>query len=209
MGCKGKHSRGYLPHWDFSGVYQGITFRLVDSIPQKVIEKWKYELRGELRSNDPEKKKLAYMQFHQKVSRYEDAGYGGCVLREREVAEILQTIIMEGHLSNYVLFAWCIMPNHVHALIKQGSDVSLGEVIKNWKGKSARLINQCQKTQGSIWARDYFDRKIRNEEHFYRAIRYIERNPVIAGLAYSENDWEFSSSGAGWFSPQGLLEREL
>src|SRR4051812_48599160 len=37
----GWHSRGYLPHFDAGEVFQSITFRLLDSMPQTVIERWK------------------------------------------------------------------------------------------------------------------------------------------------------------------------
>lgn len=40
----GWHSRGYLPHWDHPGMIQSINFRLNDSMPASILEKWKVEL---------------------------------------------------------------------------------------------------------------------------------------------------------------------
>src|SRR3989442_7433746 len=40
----GWHSRGYVPHWDHPGMIQSLNFRLHDSVPREVLEKWKQEL---------------------------------------------------------------------------------------------------------------------------------------------------------------------
>lgn len=47
---------------------------------------------------------------------------------------------------------------------------------------------------------EYYDREIRNEEHFYKALRYIENNPVNARLCEKPSDWPYSSA---WFRERG------
>ena len=47
---------------------------------------------------------------------------------------------------------------------------------------------------GTVWAKDYFDRFIRDEIHFLNTVRYIEENPVKAGLVARPSDWPFSSA---------------
>ena len=113
----------------------------------------------------------------------------------------MQNILIEGRGSNYELIAWCIMPNHAHVLIRQGEDASLGEIVRFWKGRSSRLINLAVERRGAVWARDYFDRAIRDQEHFRQAVAYIHRNPVKAGLVEDSSDWLFSSKGVNWPSP--------
>ena len=81
MKSKGWHSRGYLPHFDGRGVIQTITFRLHDSLPQKIVKKWKTEL-----SSLPELE--ASLQLHQKITHYEDAGHGSSLLRKPEFATL-------------------------------------------------------------------------------------------------------------------------
>ncbi|WP_198146030.1 hypothetical protein [Desulfonatronovibrio magnus] len=46
----------------------------------------------------------------------------------------------------------------------------------------------------NFWMRDYWDRYIRNEEHFHAAINYIHQNPVKAGLCGNPQDWRWSSA---------------
>lgn len=187
---KGHHQRGYLPHRDYGGSIQAITFRLVDSLPVQVIEKWKTELH----LSDEENQK----EVTRRIAHYEDAGHGNCHLRRPEVAKIVQDAILKGHNADYKLIAWYIMPNHVHVLIRQAEQTSLGKIVRSWKGSTARLINLHLNREGSLWSKDYFDRAIRDQDHFWKAISYIHQNPVRANLVRAPEDWPFSSKGHGW-----------
>ncbi len=93
------------------------------------------------------------------------------------------------------------MPNHVHVLIRQNTESSLGKIIRSWKGSSARRINQILGREGPLWASDYFDRAIRDEEHFWNSVSYIHSNPVKASLVTDPKDWPYSSLGHGWPLP--------
>jgi len=47
---------------------------------------------------------------------------------------------------------------------------------------------------GAFWHDDYFDRYMRDEDHLIRTVRYVEQNPVKAGLVDTDSDWNWSSS---------------
>ena len=70
----------------------------------------------------------------------------------------------------------------------------LSDIIKGVKGSTANQINKIMGRKGMIWMPDYFDRYIRDLEHFEKAVRYIENNPVKAGLCVSPEDWQYSSA---------------
>ena len=144
---KGWHSRGYLPHFDGKRVFQALTFRLHDSLPKKVIEQWKNEL-SQLTE------KAARIQLQQKISHYEDAGHGSCLLKNPKFAELVQNALLHFDGERYRLLEWVIMPNHLHALIET-KDEPLPKIIKSWKSHTARQINLAHGKEGSIWARDY------------------------------------------------------
>ena len=182
MAHKGIHSRGYLPHWDFADSVQAITFRLADSLPNNVIKEWKRELQVLINSQDPHISQKAKMELHQRISRYEDNGYGSCLLAKPKHAKIVQDLLLKGHGMTYKLIDWCIMPNHVHVLIRLLDDTSLGKVIKHWKAPSAIQINQAEGKTGSVWMLDYHDRLVRDWDHLENARAYIRNNPVKAGL---------------------------
>ena len=96
--------------------------------------------------------------------------------------------------QRYRLLAWCVMPNHVHVVIEQIAGFTLGGIIKSWKMASTRAINASTAASGAVWASDYFDRYMRNEEQLERTIAYVENNPVSAGLCAAPADWTWSSA---------------
>ena len=88
------------------------------------------------------------------------------------------------------------MPNHVHVLCDTFREHELGAVIKSWKTIMAKRINAKRGVRGRVWAHDYFDRYMRDDVQFQTAKRYIEMNPVSAGLCDTPKEWAFGS--AGW-----------
>ena len=100
----------------------------------------------------------------------------------------------------YTLFAWCVMPNHEHSLMTRFENTDLETIMQAHKSFTAHEANKLLQRKGSFWMAEYYDREIRNEEHFFRALRYIENNPVKARLCAKPSDWPFSSA---WFRERG------
>jgi len=198
MAHKGIHSRGYLPHWDFKDSVQAITFRLEDSLPGELVKAWKRELEEGLSNKDPKVSSRAKAELHARISSYEDAGHGACHLSKPENAEFLQQLLIKGHGINYKLIEWCIMPNHVHVVIRMIGEATLGGIVKKWKGPSAIAINRLEGVTGSVWMADYHDRFIRDMDHLDNAKAYVRNNPVKAGLCGKPEDWAYSSAGVNW-----------
>lgn len=96
----------------------------------------------------------------------------------------------------YILLAWVIMPNHVHLLLRPLAGKPLDKIIHSLKSFTAHEANKMMNRQGKFWMREYFDRYIRDFDHLRKAISYIERNPVKAGLCEKAEDWEFGSAAA-------------
>jgi REP element-mobilizing transposase RayT len=166
MGKKGWHSRGYLPHYDGWEITQHVVIRLHDALPPD----------------------------EQDGDDVLDRHLGSCLLRDPACARIVAETLLSG--PGYTLQAWCVMPNHVHALIYTNAETELGNIVRAWKGLSRRRINALLARTGDVWAKDYFDRYIRDQKQFETNKRYIEMNPVAAGLCATPSDWPFSS--AGW-----------
>ena len=178
---KGWYSRGYLPHLDTSGALQAVTFRLSDSLPHHVLEQMRQEAQ-----DDP-----ARMQV---IEPLLDAGHGACWLRNPEIATLVEAALLRGDGEQYRLLCWTLMPNHVHVLIETLPDHPLFRVVQGWKGASAIAANRLLHRTGAFWARDYFDRYIRDETHLTTVGNYIDRNPVKAGLVERPEDWPFGSA---------------
>jgi REP element-mobilizing transposase RayT len=78
------------------------------------------------------------------------------------------------------------MPNHVHILATVHVGISLKELIGPWKGTSTWAINRQMQRSGKLWQDDYFDRLVRDGDHFASCVRYIRRNPEKAKLREGE-----------------------
>jgi putative transposase len=95
-------------------------------------------------------------------------------------------------LNLYRLRAWVLMINHVHILIEPNAPLPI--MMRRAKTFSARRANAVLGRDGDFWARESFDRWIRNEKEANQVIRYIENNPVAAGLVSNPEHWRWSSA---------------
>ena len=181
----GWYDRGYIPHFDGGQTPQFLTFRLFDSLPQAILKKWR-----EAASQEEESK----ARFRKRVEHYLDQGYGSCFLEDRRVAKLLEDTLLFHHEKKYRLTAWVIMPNHLHFLATPLEGIELRAIAHSIKSYSAHEANKLLNRRGQFWQHEPFDRYIRNRKHFLSVIRYIEDNPVEAGLCATAADWRFSSA---------------
>ena len=172
-------SRGYLPHFDHVGETQHIVFRLVDSLPARLM--------AELDCTSPRAKADLCDQAL-------DAGHGARWLSDPRIASEVDAALRFGDGARYHLDAWCVMPTHVHVMARFSSAGAMARVVHDWKSFTARRANALLRRSGAFWAREYFDRAARSEEDAGRMIDYVEANPVTAHLCSTPEDWPFSSA---------------
>lgn len=184
----GWRSRGYLPHFDGgASVPQVVTFRLADSVPREVVERWLAELGNQ---TDEERER----RVRELLDKYLDSGYGACHLRDRRIGALVENALTHFDGTRYLLHAWVVMPNHVHALFTPSADYGLAGIVGGWKSYTAKRANDILGREGQFWQPEYYDRYIRDADHYDTAVRYIENNPVKAGLCRDSGDWPFGSA---------------
>lgn len=123
---KGWHSRGYLPHFDGGSITQFVTCRLFDSLPQTILERFRLELEAqEVENIDRETMIL--------IEKFLDSGYGECFLNKRAVAKVVKDSLQKYNGERYKLFAWVIMPNHLHLLLKPLNGWDLEKILHSIK----------------------------------------------------------------------------
>ena len=71
------------------------------------------------------------------------------------------------------------------------------------KSFTAKKANAILKREGLFWAPEYFDRAIRDDQHYANALRYIEMNPVVAGLCRVPEEWRYGSAWPGRICASG------
>jgi len=180
-------SRGYHPHWEAGETAQMIGFRLVDSLPAAVLERW--EAEREQMSDD-----AASRERRKRIELALDSGHGEAWLKDARIAEMVQSAFLHFDGDRYRLCSWVVMPNHVHVVATPLGSWTLADIIHSWKSFTAKKANSILKRSGPFWSREYFDRVIRDEVHYSNAVSYIENNPVKAGLCAGPGDWRHSSA---------------
>ena len=93
------------------------------------------------------------------------------------------------------IWAWCLMPNHVHLIAVPESEEGLARAIGEAHRRYTRRINFREKWRGHLW-QERFASFPMDEGHLVAAVRYVEMNPVAAGLVVSPEDYPWSSARA-------------
>ena len=194
---RGWYSRGYLPHFDGGEITQFLTYRLADSLPQKILSHFQIQVEQEI---------ITDREMLINIEKYLDQGIGACYLKQKEIAHIIEENLLHFADVKYKLYAWVIMPNHVHLLLRPKEGYSLSEIVHSCKSYTSNKANRMLNRTGKFWFPEPFDRFIRDYGHFEKAFSYIERNPVRAGLCKNQSDWRFSSA---WHRKNGAQTASL
>ena len=91
------------------------------------------------------------------------------------------------------IFAYCLMQNHVHFIATPTNEDSLARTFKNAHMRYAQYFNKKLGRHGHLWQGRFYS-CVLDAPHLILAARYIERNPVRAGLVKKPWQWEWSSA---------------
>lgn len=104
-------------------------------------------------------------------------------------------VISVCHTFCLSLYAWCILPNHYHVLVKTDQIRALRLALGRFHGCSSFRWNTEDNSRGrKVW-HNCFERPIRSERHFWATMNYIHHNPVHHGYVEHWQDWPWSSAG--------------
>jgi hypothetical protein len=183
------YSRGKLPHWDEPGACQFLTWRLAGSVPEDVQS----ELQLAARSGAESRRR-----YWQLLEEALDLGHGTCLLSRPQAGAAAVESFLALHGTLVTVHAFVVMPNHCHLLLTIDPGFQIGELVRRLKGSSARAVNRASGRTGQVWQEDYFDRVVRDDDHFVRTLKYIEWNPVKAGLCSVPGHYSASSANPRW-----------
>ena len=106
-------------------------------------------------------------------------------------------MVLREKLDNFksTLFAYVLMPDHVHLLLQLPENVTLKKLMNHINGASARKLNDILETTGNkLWQGGFYDVYLREPIDFAIKINYIHNNPVKAGIVQHPEDYKFSSA---------------
>lgn len=202
--------RRNLPHWQPVGAEYFLTFRLAGSLPREVIAELKREkeqlynkFNQECTSSaqQAELRVIIQKKIFQKYESILDGGeIGPAWLKQSDIAKVVKGSIHYRDGKDYELYAYCIMPNHVHMVFKHLSDISyqkksdnhfpVTNIMESLKKFTARRGNMIlNRTGQAFWQAESYDHVIRDSDELERVIRYTIYNPVKAKLAETWKDW--------------------
>lgn len=106
--------------------------------------------------------------------------------------KFISTIDYYKGISNYVLYGYCLMDNHIHLLLQE-KDETISQVIKRISGSYVHWYNQKYKRCGHLLQERFKSEVVETDEYFLTVLRYIHQNPVKAGLTREIGDYRWSS----------------
>jgi REP element-mobilizing transposase RayT len=173
--------RRHLPHWfpDRSIVF--VTWRLAGSAPPSTPELLTTKNTGRV-------------PFHVRDQRLDRCSGGPFWLRHERIAGVVQDALQHGAaVRAYDLYVWAIMPNHLHAIWEPR--IPMSDIMRWLKGRTSRIANRILGRRGQAsWQDESYDRWIRSPRELDEVIRYVESNPIKAGLVATEEHWPWSSA---------------
>ena len=123
--------------------------------------------------------------LQEEVQNCLDAGYGSCVLRDETCRQIVEDALWHFAGERYHLYAYIVMPNHVHVLFQPMEGRTLSRIVADWKSYTAHKINELRGTDGTVWQKESFDTLVRSQRHFQTVVSYIRKNDLTrAWVAY-------------------------
>ncbi|MDA3903973.1 MAG: transposase [Desulfuromusa sp.] len=92
------------------------------------------------------------------------------------------------------VYAFCLMTNHVHLVIDPGDHVeNLGRLMKRLAGRQTRYVNRLEGRSGTLWESRFKSSPIDGNSYLLACCRYVEMNPVTAGICSDPAAYPWSS----------------
>lgn len=92
------------------------------------------------------------------------------------------------------VYAWCLMTNHIHLVVEASEHESdISTLMKRVNGRQTAYTNRLERRSGSLWEGRFKASPIQRESYLLNCCRYVELNPVRAGMVDHANDYQWSS----------------
>ncbi|MCA1549930.1 transposase [Bradyrhizobium sp. BRP19] len=124
---------------------------------------------------------------------------------EADYRSYLRILQQETQRSGTAIWAYCLMPNHVHLILTPSRPDSLGRCMGETSRSFANLVNRRRERAGALWQSRFYSAAL-DEQHLLEAIRYILLNPVRANLCGHVALWPWSSYRAHLSQCSGIIE---
>ena len=108
---------------------------------------------------------------------------------EQDFNYYLETLSQWRSIYGVRVYAWCLMTNHIHLIVEPPEDVArLGQLMKRLSGRQTRYVNRLEGRTGTLWESRYKSSPIQTDQYLLACIRYVELNPVRAGIVHTQRN---------------------
>jgi len=123
---------------------------------------------------------------------------------DNNIGRRIMILVLENSKEKYSfrLHNFCIMPTHIHLLITPASGTDLSRIIQWIKTHSAKRWNCIHGSRDHVWGDRFFSRPVKDIREYFFVYKYIDQNPVKAGLVQHVQDWK--ASGA-YYIANGII----
>lgn len=118
---------------------------------------------------------------------------GACFFSEEDYILYLEKLFEQAALYGCAIHAYCLMTNHVHLLLTPCDDRSVSRVMRGVGQHYVQYINRTYRRTGTLWEGRYRSSLLQEEHYVLACYRYIELNPVRAGMVEHPAEYEWSS----------------
>jgi putative transposase len=116
-----------------------------------------------------------------------------CFVVDADYEMYLRVLREAVHLHGVQVHAYVLMTNHVHLLATPGAAGSMSRIMQSIGARYVRYFNRRHARTGTLWEGRYKACLVATDEHFLAACRYIDLNPVRAGIVRHPVDYRWSS----------------
>ena len=129
-----------------------------------------------------------------------------CFLAEQDYRRYLDDLKTAADKHQCRIHAYVLMTNHVHMLVTPMKEHGIGEMMQALGRRYVYYINRAYRRTGTLWEGRYKASLIDSDAYLLTCMRYIELNPIRAGMVSHAGEYEWSSYGA---NAQGREDRLL
>lgn len=129
-------------------------------------------------------------------------------VEEDDYKKFLHYIEKAKEKSDFFLFAYCLMTNHIHLLIKEGKE-DIGDSIRRISVGYAQYHNRKNGRVGHLFQNRYQSEVVNDDNYLLVVLRYIHQNPLKVGMVKAIGDYKWSSYSDYLNSQRAIVDRDI
>jgi len=148
--------------------------------------------RGQPWHSPPHRPNFGHLRFHITAACHEHHDYLG--RRPERMDTFAQDLVNVFRKHASQTFAWCVLPNHYHALVETPDILALLGQLGRLHGRTSFVWNGEEDARGRQVFHRAAERAMRSDRHFFATLNYVHHNPVRHGYVERWTDWPWSSA---------------